>query len=417
MISFIIPVVSTECDRGIKPGVRPSGLMNRFQAELEATLAALERASLRRRMRVIESANGARVSVGGRDLLMLSSNNYLGLANHPALKAAAQAAIENFGTGSGASRLVAGNLDPIERLERRLARFKGTESALVFGSGYLANIGVISALASRGDVIFSDELNHASLIDGCRLSRAEVAVYRHCDMAHLRTLMEKSQAARRFVVSDAVFSMDGDCAPLADIVELAEKFGAAIVLDEAHSVGVIGPQGKGLAAEVGVADRIDVTVGTLSKALGAYGAYVAGSRLLIDFLTNRARSFIFTTGLPPAMAAAAETAIDIIEAEPQRIAALAANGRYLRESLTEAGFEVPDGSTPIVPVIVGQAALAQEFGTRLLERGLHAVAIRPPTVAPGRARIRLTPIADHSRAELERAVATLVSVGRELGII
>jgi 8-amino-7-oxononanoate synthase len=393
-------------------------MTSRLDDELGAALARLERDSLRRRLRVLASAHGPRVVAEGRSVLMLSSNNYLGLANHPALKHAAMAALERFGTGAGASRLVAGNLDPIDQLEHRLARFKHTEAALVFGSGYLANLGVMSALAGRGDWIFSDELNHASLIDGCRLSRAEIAVYRHRDLDHLKVLLENAPTAgRRLIVTDAVFSMDGDCAPLADIVELARRHRAAIVLDEAHAVGVLGPGGAGLAAQLGLTDEVDVMVGTLSKALGAYGAYVAGSRTLIEYLVNRARSFIFTTGLPPAMAAAAIAALDVIAAEPDRLERLADNARYLRDGLKTAGFDVPDGATPIIPVIVGASDTAIEFDARLLARDVHAVAIRPPTVAPGSARIRVTPIADHSRDDLDEAVAAFAAAGRELRLI
>ena len=393
-------------------------MTSRLDDELGGALARLERDSLRRRLQVLESAHGPRVVINGRSVLMLSSNNYLSLANHPALKHAAAAAIERFGAGAGASRLVAGNLDPIDQLERRLARFKRTEAALVFGSGYLANLGVMTALAGRGDRIFSDELNHASLIDGCRLSRAEIAVYRHRDVNHLKALLENAQAAgHRLIVTDAVFSMDGDCAPLTQIVEIARRFDAAIILDEAHAVGVLGPGGAGLAAQLGLTNEIDVMVGTLSKALGAYGAYVAGSRTLIEYLVNRARSFIFTTGLPPAMAAAATAALDVIAAEPDRLERLASNARYLRAGLKMAGFDVPDGATPIIPVIVGESDTALELDARLLARGVHAVAIRPPTVAAGSARIRVTPIADHSRHDLDEAVAAFVAAGREMRII
>jgi len=393
-------------------------MTSRLDDELGGALARLECDSLRRRLQVLESAHGPRVVINGRSVLMLSSNNYLSLANHPALKHAAAAAIERFGAGAGASRLVAGNLDPIDQLERRLARFKRTEAALVFGSGYLANLGVMTALAGRGDRIFSDELNHASLIDGCRLSRAEIAVYRHRDVNHLKALLENAQAAgHRLIVTDAVFSMDGDCAPLTQIVEIARRFDAAIILDEAHAVGVLGPGGAGLAAQLGLTNEIDVMVGTLSKALGAYGAYVAGSRTLIEYLVNRARSFIFTTGLPPAMAAAATAALDVIAAEPDRLERLASNARYLRAGLKMAGFDVPDGATPIIPVIVGESDTALELDARLLARGVHAVAIRPPTVAAGSARIRVTPIADHSRHDLDEAVAAFVAAGREMRII
>jgi 8-amino-7-oxononanoate synthase len=392
--------------------------MSRLEDDLAAVLRQLERDSLRRRMDVVESAHGARVTINGRSVLMLSSNNYLGLANHPALKKAAAVALERFGIGAGASRLVAGNLDPIDQLEQRLASFKRTEAALAFGSGYLANLGVMTALAGRGDMIFSDELNHASLIDGCRLSRAGIAVYRHRDADHLKVLLENFRpAGRRLIVTDAVFSMDGDYAPLPEIVDLARRHGAAVIIDEAHAVGVMGPGGAGLAAHLGLADEIDVTVGTLSKAVGAYGAYVAGSRVLTDYLVNRARSFIFTTGLPPAMAAAAVAALDLIAAEPARIDRLAVNANYLRAGLKAAGFNVLGGATPIIPVIIGEPEPTLELAARLLERGVHAVAIRPPTVAPGSARIRVTPTAVHERADLDEAIAAFTAAGREMRLI
>jgi glycine C-acetyltransferase/8-amino-7-oxononanoate synthase len=349
---------------------------------------------------------------------MLSSNNYLGLANHPALRQAAADAIERFGVGAGASRLVAGSLEPLHRLERRIASFERTESALVFGSGYLANLGTLTAIAGRGDAIFSDELNHASLIDGCRLSRAEVQVYRHRDSGHLKQLLEDCRTpGRRLIVTDAVFSMDGDCAPLDEIVALARRHRASVVVDEAHAAGVTGPGGAGLVAAMGLESEIEIRVGTLSKALGAYGAYVAGSATLIDYLINRARPFIFTTGLPPAMAAAAEAALDLIDREPERLVRLRENAAYLRRGLREEGFDVPGGISAIIPVMIGDSERALRLAGALFERGIHAVAIRPPTGPPGTARIRVTPIAVHTRADLKFAVASFAAAGREIGLI
>jgi glycine C-acetyltransferase/8-amino-7-oxononanoate synthase len=392
--------------------------MSRLEDELRGVLACLERDGLRRTLRVIGSEHGPRVGHEGRSLIMLSSNNYLGLAAHPRVKQAAIAAAERYGVGAGASRLIAGGLEPIRRLEAKLASLKGVEAALVFGSGYLANLGVITALAGPGDVVFSDALNHASLIDGCRLSKAEVRVYRHGDAGHLRALLEQSASARRrLIVTDSVFSMDGDFAPLREIVELARQFDAVTMIDEAHAVGVVGPGGAGLAAEFGLEKEIDVQMGTLSKALGAYGAYVAGSSTLIDFLINRARSFIYTTGLPPSIAAAAEMAIELMNAEPQRIRRLWENAAYLHDRLVKAGFKFGPTQSPILPLMIGEAPAATAMAARLFERGVYVIAIRPPTVPAGTARLRITPIADHSIADLDEAIAVIIECGGELRLI
>ncbi len=392
--------------------------MRILDGELTDALARLEQDSLYRRLRVIDSAHGAEVESGGRRMLMFSSNNYLDLAAHPAVKRAALETIERFGVGAGASRLVAGSLEPLHRLERSLARLKKVEAALVFGSGYLANMGAITALAGPGDTIFSDELNHASLIDGCRLSKATLRVFRHRDAGHLKVLLEDSdRAGRRLIVTDSVFSMDGDLAPLTDIVELARRFGAAVMIDEAHGVGVFGPGGAGLAAELGLSNEIDVQVGTLSKALGAYGAYVAGSRTLIDFLINRARCFIYTTGLPPAMAAAASAALEIMTQEPERISRLHDNAAYMRAALVAAGFRLAPTTSPILPVMMGESKTALTMAERLFARGVYVIAIRPPTVPEGFARLRVTPTAGHTRADLDRAISAFVESGRELDLI
>jgi 8-amino-7-oxononanoate synthase len=392
--------------------------MGLLQAQIQCELDQLRRDTLHRRLKVIGSGHGPRISYQGRSVLMLSSNNYLGLAAHPALKRAAIAATERFGTGAGASRLIAGNLEVLRDLETRLVELKGTEAALVFGSGYLANLGTIPALAGPGDVIFSDELNHASLIDGCRLSRAQVVVYGHCDTGHLATTLAGARGARRrIIVTDSVFSMDGDLAPLAEIVELARAHEAAVMIDEAHAVGVIGPRGAGLAAALNLQREVDVQMGTLSKALGSYGAYVAGSAALIDLLINRARSFVFTTGLPPASAAAAAAAIDLIGAEPQRIKRLWDNGCYLRERLLAAGFKLGVSATPILPLMVGEEQPAMDLAEAMLRRNVFVTAIRPPTVPAGTARLRVTPTAEHTRADLDEALAAFTASGRELGLI
>jgi 8-amino-7-oxononanoate synthase len=393
-------------------------MSNSLERGLRDELDQLEHSGLRRSLRLIESEQGGRVTYDGRSLIMLSSNNYLGLASHPRVKQAAIDATERYGVGSGASRLVAGNLQPLCHLEENLARLKGTQAAIVFGSGYLANLGTLTALMGQGDIIFSDELNHASLIDGCRLSKATLKIYRHCDTDHLKVLLdEPSNARRRLIVTDSIFSMDGDCAPLREIVELAHSYDAAIMVDEAHAVGVIGPDGAGLAAELGLQSHITIQMGTLSKALGAYGAYIAGSSVLIEYLINRARSFIYTTGLPPPIAAAADAAIDIMREEPQRIRRLWDNAAHLRSRLETAGFVFGLTQSPILPMLVGEAQPAVAMAKRLFERGVYAIAIRPPTVAPGTARLRLTPIADHTRADLNYAIDAIIQCGRELNLI
>ena len=393
-------------------------MSNTLEQGLLAELEGLEREGLRRSLRVIESEHGGRVTYGGRSVIMLSSNNYLGLAADPRVKRAAIAAVERYGVGAGASRLVAGNLEPLRQLEANVARLKGAEAALVFGSGYLANLGILTALTGPGDTIFSDQLNHASMIDGCRLARADLKIYRHCDTSHLKVLLEGSAAARRrLIITDSLFSMDGDFAPLTEIVDLARRFDAAIMVDEAHAVGVIGPDGAGLAAELGLREQVDVQMGTLSKALGAYGAYVAGSSVLIEFLINRARSVIFTTGLPPSVAAAADAAVGIMRAEPERIRRLWANAAHVRSRLEAAGFSLGRTESPILPLIVGEAQAAVNMARRLFDRGVYVIAIRPPTVPIGTARLRITPIADHTRADLDEAVEAIIQCGRDLDLI
>jgi 8-amino-7-oxononanoate synthase len=392
--------------------------MTALKDELASALKELEARFLRRRLRMVASACGPTAEVEGREVILLCSNNYLDLANHPALRRAAAEAIERYGVGAGASRLISGSLEPLHQLEERLRRLKKAEAGLVFGSGYLANLGTITAVAGPGDVIISDELNHASLIDGCRLSRATVKIYRHCDTDHLEYLLDEASGARRkLIVTDSVFSMDGDRAPLERIVELARRHGASVMIDEAHAVGVIGPRGGGLAVELGLEDQIEVRVGTLSKALGAYGAYVVGSQSLIDFLVNRARSFIYTTGVPPALAAAAGAALEVLAAEPERIERLWSNAAYLRDAITAAGFDLGRSASPILPVMVGDSERALALAQGLYERGVFVSAIRPPTVPEGTARLRLTSTAGHDRTQLKLAVEALAQVGSELRLI
>ncbi len=381
-----------------------------IQQELEEVRSR----NLYRRMKVVDGEQDATVRLDGREVLNLSSNNYLGLANHPALKEAAREALDRHGCGSGASRLISGNMTAHEELEARLARFKGTEAALVFNSGYQANVGIVATLAAKGDVVLSDALNHASIIDGCRLSRAAVSVYRHCDMDHLKSLLEGTPAtARKLIVTESIFSMDGDVAPLRDLVELAERHGARVMVDEAHATGVRGPNGAGVVAELGLGDRILVQMGTLGKALGAFGAYAAGSAGLRELLVNRARSFIFTTALPPVVLAMAGAAVALVEQEPGRRCALRRNTERLRNGLRRLGYAV-GGSTQILPVRVGAETPCMRLAARLLESGLHVQAIRPPTVPPGTSRLRVTTMATHTAPQMQQALDAFAQAGRDL---
>jgi 8-amino-7-oxononanoate synthase len=383
---------------------------------LARELAELDAAGLRRRLRPIADGSAAEVTVGSRRVLLLSSNNYLGLAQHPALVAAARDATARYGCGAGASRLIAGHLELHAVVEERLARFKGTAAALLFPSGYQANVGAIAALVGRGDVVFSDALNHASIIDGCRLSGATIRVYPHRDVHTLEALLaDTPPRGRRLIVTDSVFSMDGDRAPLRDLAALAERYHTWLMVDEAHATGVMGERGAGLAEASGVTERVDVHMGTLSKALGSAGGYVAGSRPLIDFLVSRARAFVYTTGLAPAAAAAAAAALEIVAAERERRARLHANAEHLRRGLTALGFVV-DGDTHVLPVRVGDNACAIALAEALLARDVLVQAIRPPTVPPGTARLRVTPMATHTPAQLDRALAAFAEAARTAGL-
>jgi len=389
----------------------------RLDDELARELEGLERAGLRRRLRPLETGAEPEVVVEGRRALLLSSNNYLGLATHPALQAAAREAVGRFGCGTGASRLIAGDTELHARVERQLAGFKGTEAALLFPSGYQANVGAITALVGVGDHVFSDALNHASIIDGCRLSRASVHVYPHRDVRALEAMLAATPAGgRRLIVTDSVFSMDGDRAPLQALVAAASQYHSFLMLDEAHAAGVLGDRGAGLAEACGVVGDVAVHMGTLGKALGGVGAYVAGSRMLIDLLVNRARSFIYTTGIAPSAVAVAGAALDVVAAEPERRAALARNAERLRSGLRALGFEV-GGDTHILPVMVGDNARATALAEALLERGVLVHAIRPPTVPAGTARLRVTPMATHTTAQLDCALAAFAAAGRETGVL
>jgi 8-amino-7-oxononanoate synthase len=388
-------------------------------SEIEARLQELERLGLSRRLRLISGPQGPTVLLEGKPVLLLCSNNYLGLADHPRVREAAAEAAMRWGVGAGASRLVSGTMTIHGRLEERLATFKGSEACVLFGSGYLANQGVIGALAAAGDTVFSDELNHASIVDGCRLSRAEVFVYRHRDVEHLEWGLRRQggeREARRLIVTDSVFSMDGDVAPLQELAELAQDYDARLVVDEAHAVGNLGPGGRGAVAEAGLEDEIDVVVGTLGKALGSYGAYACASAEMIRYLINTARSLIFSTAPAPPAVAGALAALDLLRERPHRVGRLRSNARALRRALAAEGFPVADSEMQIVPLIVGEERAAMRLCQEAIERGVFAQAIRPPTVPNGTSRLRLTTMASHTPSELARAATVLGELARKQGL-
>jgi glycine C-acetyltransferase/8-amino-7-oxononanoate synthase len=384
--------------------------------DIARRLEELRDRGLYRRLRLISGPQGPTVLLDGKPVLLLCSNNYLGLADHPAVCRAAADAATRWGAGAGASRLISGDMVPHRSLEERLARFKGYEAALLFGSGYLANLGAISALARRGEVVFSDELNHASIIDGCRLSRAETFVYAHGDLEHLAWGLREAGGRGSLIVTDGVFSMDGDLAPLEDLARLARAHRCRLMVDEAHATGAVGPGGRGSVAAVGLGDEVDVIVGTLGKSLGSYGAYVCGSRELCDYLLNSARSFIFSTALPPPTVAAAMAALDQLESSPRLVERLRANATCFRTALAAQGLK-PGGEagTQIVPVLVGDPGKTMELSERLLAAGVFAQGIRPPTVPAGSSRLRFTVMASHRREELEKAARLVAGAARALG--
>jgi glycine C-acetyltransferase/8-amino-7-oxononanoate synthase len=379
-------------------------------------LNELRARGLHRRLRLVDGPQGPQVMLNGRPVLLLCSNNYLGLADHPLVREAAAEAAMHWGAGAGASRLISGTMEPHLQLEASLADFKGYESALLFGSGYLANTGVIAALAGEGEVVFSDELNHASIVDGCRLSRAETFVYRHGDLEHLVWGLRAARARASLIVSDGVFSMEGDVAPLPQLLELARRHSCRLMVDEAHATGAIGPYGRGSVAAAGLSGEVDVVVGTLGKALGSYGAYVCASAETIDFLVNTARPFVFSTAPAPPAVAAAGAALELLRSEPRRVERLQANGAVLRSALTAEGLPAGRSRTQIVPLEIGDAGATMELCERLLEQGVFAQGIRPPTVPEGSSRLRFTVMATHRAGELEQAAKLTGAAARELGL-
>jgi len=382
-------------------------------------LAKLEEKGLRTRLRVLEGEQLPVAVFDGKEVINLSSNNYLGLATHPRLKEVAVEAIRKYGVGSGAVRTISGTMTMHMQLEEQIARFKHTEASVVFQSGFTANSGTVSAVLGRGDWIISDELNHASIIDGARLSRATIKVYPHCDVAAAARILEelKNEPGRKLLITDGVFSMDGDIAPLPQLCDVAEKYGAIMMVDDAHASGVLGRNGRGTVDHFDVHGRVDIQVGTLSKAIGALGGYVCGSKDLIEFLHLRGRPFLFSTSHPPSVTATCIEAFHILEDEPERIERLWENTRFFKQGLQQLGFNTGHSETPITPIMIGEGARAIAFSRELFNEGLFVTGIAYPTVAEGKARLRTIVTATHTREQLERALSILEKVGRRMSII
>lgn len=379
----------------------------------EQHLHELAARHLTRRLRTLRSATGPTVELDGRRVLLFASNDYLGLATHPDVVQAAVQATQQFGAGSGAARLISGTLPPHRDLELALTQFKGTEAALTFSSGYLANLGTIPALIGRGGLILADRLCHASLLDGCKLSGADWRVYRHGDVEHLQTLLARKPRGRRtLIITDGLFSMDGDLAPLPDLAELAQRYEADLYVDDAHGTGVIGSTGRGTIEHFGLESRIPFHMGTLGKALGSSGAYVVGSSTLIDYLMNTSRSFIFTTAPPPASVAAAAAALEVLQREPERRTRLWTNRERLMSGLKALGFHLRVSASPIMPILVGDAEKALVFAEQLFAEGVYAPAIRPPTVPESTSRIRVTITSEHTSVHIDHALGAFERAGK-----
>jgi 8-amino-7-oxononanoate synthase len=378
-------------------------------------LQTLAQQHLLRELSLLDSPSAPVISVEGREFLLFASNNYLGLANHPQVKFAAMKAIEAFGIGTGASRLISGTLPPHHTLERDLAQWKGTEASLTFSSGYATNIGVIPSLAKADGLILADRLCHASLIDGCRLSRATLRIFHHNDLDHLKRLLSNRPShASTLIITEGVFSMDGDLAPLPEMARLAEEFEATLLVDDAHGTGVMGSNGRGTVEHYGVDSASILHMGTLSKAIGSSGGFVAGPKDFVAYLINTCRSFIYTTAPPPAMAAAASTSLAIIQQEPHRRTKLWRNREFLHNGLVKMGFELTNTQSPILPIIVKDPELGVRMSHRLKEEGVWIPAVRPPTVPKGTSRLRVTVTADHSIEQIETALGALRKVGTAL---
>lgn len=392
--------------------------LNFFDLEIENYLNKLKTKSLYREIKYIDSPQDSHVLIQGKKCLLLSSNNYLGLCNDERLKNQAKGAIEKFGCGSGGSRLTTGSYSLYSDLEDSLADFKGKEAALVFNSGYMANVGAITAIADKDWTIFSDELNHTSIIDGCRLSRAKIIVYKHCHMEDLKEKIDLHSSEKNIIITDGVFSMDGDIAPLKEISSIAKSHGRIItIVDDAHGTGVLGKGGRGVVEYLNLENQIDIQIGTLSKALGCEGGFVVGDKNLIDYLRNKSRNFIYTTALSPASVATSIKSIEIVKEQNEERKELAKKSNYFKESLKDLGFNIMDSKTPIIALIVGSSDKALEFSKELFKEGLYVQAIRPPTVKEDTSRLRLTIMSSHTLKDLEFAVDKINKIGKKIGII
>jgi glycine C-acetyltransferase len=393
-------------------------------AHLSAQLEALRIQGTYFKLRVLDDAQAPVCHYDGREVINLASNNYLGLCGHPKLREAATAAIEKYGVGSGAVRTIAGTMRIHMELEEKIARFKGVEACVVFQSGFTANAGTVSSILGKDDFILSDELNHASIIDGARLSRAKIKVFRHKDVEHAEELLKEIQhePGHKLVITDGVFSMDGDIGPVGALAYLCEKYGAIMMVDDAHASGVLGRNGRGSVDHFGCTQRVDVQVGTLSKAIGSLGGYVCGSRDLIDYLYHRARPFLFSTSHPPSVAASCIAAFDILENEPERIERLWSNTRYFQEQLTHAGFDIggrttPKSETPITPIIIGDGRKTMEFSRAVFEQGLMATGIAFPTVPEGKARVRCIMTSEHTKEQIDKALEILTGTAKRMDLL
>ncbi len=393
-------------------------------AHLTAQLDDLRARGTYFKLRVLDDAQAPVCHYDGREVINLASNNYLGLCDHPKLREAATAAIVKYGVGSGAVRTIAGTMRIHMELEEKIARFKGVEACVVFQSGFTANAGTVSSILGKEDFILSDELNHASIIDGARLSRAKIKVFRHKDVAHCEELLKEIQhePGHKLVITDGVFSMDGDIGPVDKLAALCETYGAIMMVDDAHASGVLGRNGRGSVDHFGCTQRVDVQVGTLSKAIGSLGGYVCGSRDLIDFLYHRARPFLFSTSHPPSVAASCIAAFDILENEPERIERLWSNTKYFQQQLTQAGFDIggkttPRSETPITPIIVGDGRKTMDYSRALMEQGVMATGIAFPTVPEGKARIRCIMTSEHTRAQIDKALEVLTGTAKRMELL
>lgn len=396
-------------------------MFTHFQKELNH----LKKKGLYRTLKKAGGPVDATMTINGREVILLASNNYLGLANHPELKKAAVSILHNYGSGAGASRLISGNLKIHEKLEQKIAAFKKCSAALIFATGYMANIGAIASLAGKADLILSDELNHASIIDGCRLSDAKTTIYPHKNISALEKILQqvrprqgKSEYNNIFLITDGIFSMDGDIAPLPDLLDLAEQYNAFVILDDAHATGVIGKNGSGTPEYFNLADNQHlIQIGTFSKALGSLGGYVAGSELIIEFLRNRARSFIYSTALPPSISASSIAAINILEHDKSLLQSLRRNIDKFTKGMAKIGYSSVKSKTPIIPIIIGNADLTMKFADALLEKGVYAPGIRPPTVPKDQSRIRVSLMSSHTKDQIDMVLSVFEKQGKRLGVI